>query len=178
MNADLQRIGWLRSSLVVAACALLAFVAWSASGASLSSTPNARVSVHAVAVPRTNTPTPATRPLGERRTAAVSPAHQAPLRARTHECKGVDGKPHRVDERIKCLTFKAPSGRLLDRLRQHKALVTPAKPPAAVPPPPGTGQTQTGATGAPQSQSPTGTAPTTSKTTPKSAGTGGATASP
>ena len=95
------------------------------------------------------------------------PAATAPARARTHVCTGAGGHHYRVDVQIKCLKITTPSGKLLDRARQHKTIKTPAKPSAPATAAPGAATPRpTGGTGATTTPTPS------SKVTP----TGGTTA--
>jgi hypothetical protein len=125
VSADLQRIGWLRSAILVCACAFLAFAAWSASGANVTSSHDADVKVRPVqAHPAPAVTTPAPRVKHQ----AAAPATQKPAPARTHLCARADGHHYRVDAQIKCLKITNPSAKLLDRARRHKPILTPAKP--------------------------------------------------
>ena len=127
MSADLQRIGWLRSAILVCACAFLAFAAWSASGANVTSSHEADVKVRPVQArpaPAATTPAPRAR---VKHPAAAPPA-QTRAPARTHLCARADGHHYRVDAQIKCLKITNPSAKLLDRARLHKPIITPAKP--------------------------------------------------
>jgi hypothetical protein len=167
MSADLQRIGWLRSAVLVCACAFVAFGAWSATGASVGASHDADVTVRAVQArpaPAAAAPAPHAR-VKHHDTAPL--AATAPARARTHVCTGAGGHHYRVDVQIKCLKITTPSGKLLDRARQHKTIKTPAKPSAPATAAPGAATPRpTSGTGAPTTPTPS------SKVTP----TGGTTA--
>jgi hypothetical protein len=165
VSADLQRIGWLRSAVLVCACAFVAFGAWSISGANVGSSHEADVKVRAVQV----RPAPAGAPAPHARVKhrAAPPAATTPAQPRTHLCTRADGHRYRVDAQIKCLKITPPSGKLLDRARQHKTNKTPAMPSAPATAAPGAATPRpTGGTGSPTTPTPS------SKVTP----TGGTTA--
>jgi hypothetical protein len=168
VSTELQRIGLLRSALLVLACALLAFGAWSASGASVGGNPGRDVEVRAVTAHVAHAAARAPRAHSKHRTAA-EPARTGAVKPRSHVCTGAGGKRYRVDSRIKCPRITAPSGKLLRRLRQHKTIVAPPRRPASTP---GAGAQQPASGGASGSD----TAPT-SKPSPqgpaKPLGTGG-----
>ena len=164
MSADLQRIGWLRSAVLVCACAFLAFAGWSASGANVGSSHEADVKVRPVQARPARAPTAATPvPRARVKRQATPPAKQTPTPARTHVCIDAGGHHHRVDAQIQCLKITSPSGKLLDRARRHQAIITPGKPsaPATAAPgagtPPPAGGTDTATTPTPSAKAtPTG----------------------
>jgi hypothetical protein len=184
VSADLQRIGWLRSAVLVCVCAFVAFGAWRASGANVGASHDADVKVRAVQArpapaPAAAAPAPRAR---VKHHAAITPAAQTPTQPRTHLCTRADGHHYRVDAKIKCLKLTNPSRRLLDRARQHKTIITPVQPaapaPGATPPQPtpgATGGSPSPAPGKPSSPPPAKPAP---KQPAPQAGTGGAKAPP
>lgn len=179
MSADLQRIGWLRSAILVCACAFLAFAAWSASGANVGSSHEADVKVRPVQTrPAPADATPAPRMRVKQRAATAA---QAPAPARTHLCTAANGHDYRVDARIRCLKITSPSGKLLDRARQHKTIITPVKPaapaPGAASPQPKPGATAPGSTPTTPKPSEPPAEPAPKQPAPGS-GTGGAQAPP
>ena len=180
MSANLQRIGWRRSAVLVCACAFVAFGAWSISGANVGSSHDADVKVRAVQA----RPAPAAAPAPRARVKqhdAAAPVAQTPAQPRTHLCTRADGHHYRVDAQIKCLKLTNPSRKLLDRARQHKTIITPAKP--ATPAPgahsPEPTPSATGGSPAPTPDKPS--SPPPAKPAPKQPapqGTGGAPAPP
>ncbi|HEX5925774.1 MAG TPA: hypothetical protein VFY45_18215, partial [Baekduia sp.] len=97
MNADLQRIGLLRSVALVALCALLAFALWTASGASLGAHGTAEVKIRAL--PADRTPTTASTPLPSKSKKHARAQPTAVTTARRYLCTSASGKRYHVSAR-------------------------------------------------------------------------------